>query len=185
MKKIILSIFFVIFSFGFAKVNNISEIKTLDLIVQEKTFFSNKSEEKVYNIKYVIPNLMKKEMLEPKSHAGEIFVYANDVKKTYLPIFDQVIEDKALPEENLIIDTIALLQDKDKKDENFRKLYNSGKLVRIKNKNVTIEPKKTQLIDGYYIPVSIEIYDGDILAATLTLKNVKINQNIDRKEFEL
>ena len=191
MKKLILSLLFLICSLSFAEtskdvqVKNISDIKTLDLIVQEKTFLNKKSDEKVYNIKYIIPNMMRKEMLEPQSHKGEIFVYVDDTKKSYLPIFEQVLEDEAQPEENLIIDTIILLQNKDRKDEKFRKLYNSGKLVRIRNDNITIEPKKTELIDGYYIPVSMKILDGDTVVAELTLKDVKINQKIDRKEFEL
>lgn len=191
MKKLILSLLFLICSLSFAEtskdvqVKNISDIKTLDLIVQEKTFLNKKSDEKVYNIKYIIPNMMRKEMLEPQSHKGEIFVYVDDTKKSYLPIFEQVLEDEAQPEENLIIDTIILLQNKDRKDEKFRKLYNSGKLVRIRNDNITIEPKKTELIDGYYIPVSMKILDGDTVVAELTLRDVKINQKIDRKEFEL
>ena len=185
MKKFILAIFFIISSFGFAEVKNISEIKTLNLIVKEKTFFNKRSDEKVYNIKYVVPNLMRKEMLEPKSHRGEIFVYADDTKKTYLPVFEQVMEDKAKPEENLIIDTIVLLQNKDRKDEKFRKLYNSGKLVRIRNDNVIIEPQKMELIDNYYIPTFIKIFDEETLVAELKIENVKINKEIDRKEFEL
>lgn len=185
MKKLILVVFFMIFSLGFAEVKNISDIKTLDLIVREKTFFNKKSEEKVYSIKYVVPNLMRKEMLEPKSHQGEIFVYADDTKKTYLPVFDEVHEDKAQPEENLIIDTIVLLQNKDRKDEKFRKLYNSGKLVRIRNDNVRIEPQKMELIENYYIPVFIKIFDGDTLIAELKIENVKINREISKKEFEL
>lgn len=185
MKKLILAVFFMIFSLGFAEVKNISDIKTLDLIVREKTFFNKKSEEKVYSIKYVVPNLMRKEMLEPKSHQGEIFVYADDTKKTYLPVFDEVHEDKAQLEENLIIDTIVLLQNKDRKDEKFRKLYNSGKLVRIRNDNVRIEPQKMELIENYYIPVFIKIFDGDTLIAELKIENVKINREISKKEFEL
>lgn len=188
MKKIIVMIFLLLTSLCTAasgKVKNISDIKTLDLIVKEKTFINKKSQEKVYNIKYVIPNLMKKKILEPKSHKGEIFVYVDDTKKTYLPIFEQVIEEEALPEENFVIDTIKLLQNKDRKDENFRKLYNSGKLVRIRNDNITIEPVKTELINGYYIPVLIKVFDGDIVVAELTLKDVKINEKIERKEFEL
>ena len=185
MKKLIFAVFFMIFSFGFAEVKNISDIKTLDLIVREKTFLNKKSEEKVYSIKYVVPNLMRKEMLEPKSHQGEIFVYADDTKKTYLPVFDEVHEDKAQPEENLIIDTIVLLQNKDRKDEKFRKLYNSGKLVRIRNDNVRIEPQKMELIENYYIPVFIKIFDGNALVAELKIENIKINREISKKEFEL
>ena len=124
-------------------------------------------------------------MLEPQSHRGEVFVYADDTKKTYLPVFDEVTEDKAVPEENLVIDTIVLLQNKDRKDEKFRKLYNNGKLVRIRNDNVIIEPQKMELIDNYYIPVFIKIFDGDILVAELKIENVKINSEISRKEFEL
>lgn len=185
MKKIILSIFFIICSFSFSEVKNISEIKTLDFIVKEKVFINKKSDEKVYNIKYVVPDLLRKELLEPESHKGEVFVYVDDMKKTYLPVFDEVTEDKASPEENLVIDTIVLLQNKDRKDEKFRKLYNSGKLVRIRNDNVIIEPQKMELIDNYYIPVSIKIFDGDVLVAELKIENVKINTKIDRKEFEL
>ena len=81
MKKIILAIFFALCSFSFAEVKNISDIKSLDLIVREKTFINKRSEEKVYNIKYVVPNLLRKEMLEPQSHRGEVFVYADDTKK--------------------------------------------------------------------------------------------------------
>ncbi len=42
-----------------------------------------------------------------------------------------------------------------------------------------------ELIDNYYIPVSIKIFDGDVLVAELKIENVKINTEIDRKEFEL
>lgn len=185
MKKIILAIFFIFSSLGFARVKNISDIKTLDLIVREKAFINKKSEEKIYNIKYVVPNLLKKEMIKPISHKGEIFVYVDGVRKTYLPIFDEVTEDKAIPEENLIVDTIVLLQNKDRKDESFRKLYNSGKLVRIRNENVTIEPQKMELVDGYYMPVFVKIFDSDTLVAEIKIENIKINKEIDRKEFEL
>ncbi len=185
MKKIILAVFLIISSFALGEVKNISDIKTLDLVVKEKTFINKKSEEKIYNIKYVVPDLMRKEVLEPVSHRGEIFVYSDDTKKTYLPIFDQVTEEAAEPEENLVIDTIVLLQNKDRKDEKFRKLYNSGKLVRIRNDNVIIEPQKMELIDNYYIPVFIKIFDGEILAAEIRIQDVKINTEIDRKEFEL
>lgn len=185
MKKIILAIFFMLYSLNFSQVKNISDIKTLELTVKEKVFLNRKSEEKVYNIKYVVPNLMKKEMLEPKSHKGEIFIYIDDIKKTYLPIFDEVLEDKAEPEENFVIDTIVLLQNKDRKDEKFRKLYNSGKLVRIRNDNITIAPQKMKLIDDYYIPSYVKIFEGENLIAEIKIENVKINTEISRKEFEL
>lgn len=187
MKKLILFMFLMVFSFSFSqkKIENISGIKTLELVVKEKSFYNNKSENKVYKLKYIVPNIMKKEMMEPESHKGEIFIYKDGIKKTYLPIFDEVLEDEKAPEENFVVETISLLQEKDKEDKKFRKLYNSGKDIQIRNKNITIRLGNLKLIKNYYIPTNIEIYDNDELAGKLIILDAKVNKKIDEKEFEI
>lgn len=42
-----------------------------------------------------------------------------------------------------------------------------------------------ELIENYYIPVFIKIFDSDALVAELKIENVKINREISKKEFEL
>lgn len=186
MKKILFFIFLLMFSMSFSKenkINNISEIKTLELVVNEETFINTKSEKKLYTLKYVVPNFLKKEMIEPKSHKGEIFVYNNGIKETYLPIFDEVIRDEKAPEENFVIDTISLLQNKDKNDKSFRKLYNSGKNIQIRNNKILIKLENMVLVKNCYMPSQIRIFEGDSLIGKLMISDIKINEKIDEKEF--
>lgn len=183
-KKLIFALIFTIFSFSFSEIKNISEIKSIEMSVSEKSFINNK-EEKLYKMKYVIPNLMRKEMVEPKSHKGEVFIYNNGVKIIYLPIFDEIVEDSGEAEENFVIDTVNQLQKKDVSDSSFRKLYNSGKNLTLKIDNIKLELKKMEIVDEFYIPTYIKVFDKDSLVAEINLKDIKINKNIDEKEFDL
>lgn len=186
MKKIIVVMFFIIFSFSIGRnIKNISEIKTLDIMVKEKSFFNKESQEKKYNLKYIVPNIIKKEFIEPESHRGEIFIYKNGIKKIYLPIFEEVIEDKESTDENSFVEIISFLQKKDKESKKFRNLYNSGKEIFIKNKNLKIKLKELKLIKNFYIPTVIEIFDKDALIGKLAIYNISINKSIDKKEFDI
>ena len=93
MKKIITFIFFLMTIVSFSEDKNITLIKNLKLLVNEKTFVNNKATSKSYEVTYSLPDTLKKVMTEPKSHKGEIFIYKDNTKTVYLPIFDQVIKE--------------------------------------------------------------------------------------------
>lgn len=188
MKKLLLFIFLIVSSLTFSekrKIKNISEIKTLELMVSEKSFINGREENKVYSLKYVVPDKMKKEMISPSSHKGEIFIYKNGVKKTYLPIFDEVLEDKKAPEENFVIDTISLLQRRDKTDKSFRRLYNSGRNLQIKDRDIVIMLEDMNVVSDYYIPNKIRVFENNSLIGELNISNIEINKTINEEEFEI
>ncbi|NME36114.1 MULTISPECIES: hypothetical protein [Fusobacterium] len=187
MKRVITLLFFIFISiFSFSEESkDINTIKTLKMIVNEKSFNNNKSNEKTYDILYRLPNVLKKTMLEPKSHKGEIFLYKDNKKIVYLPIFDQVIEENNIEEENYIVDTITFFQKKYKDDSEFKKLYNTKNKFQVKKENLNLDILKMENIDGYKLPVEIKIYDKNILIAHLKLSNIVINKNISESEFKI
>ncbi|WP_027128829.1 hypothetical protein [Fusobacterium perfoetens] len=187
MKRVITLLFFIFISvFSFSEdYRDINNIKTLKMLVNEKNFNNNKSTEKTYDILYKLPNMLKKTMLEPKSHKGEIFIYKDNKKIVYLPIFNQLIEENNVEEENYIVDTITFFQKKYKNDSEFKKIYNTKNKFQVKKENLNLNILKMENIEGYRLPVEIKIYDKDILIAHLKLSNITINKNISESEFKI
>lgn len=185
MIKKILILFLVIFSFSFSKYNDINNIKNLSITVKETTKQGKNTINKTYLIKYILPDKLKKEILEPSSHKGEIFIYKNNKKITYLPIFDEKIIDEATVDENIIGEFIKLFQRTYKKDSSFRNKYNSSKNLIIKKENLNIKILKFNVFSNYRIPTEMEIYDNDIFVGQLIFSNVKINSQIPKSEFDI
>lgn len=184
IKKIIL-LFLTIFTFSFSKYNDINNIKNLTMTVKESTIQGMKKTNKTYLIKYLLPDKLRKEMLEPKSHKGEIFIYKDNKKITYLPIFDEKIEEKASVDENMISEFIKLFQRTYKKSPSFKEKYDNSKNLIIKKDNLNIKILKFNVFSNYRIPVEMEIHDNDIFIGTLNFSNVTINSDIYKKEFDI
>lgn len=185
MIKKISVLFFIIFTFSFSKYNDITNIKNLSMKVEETTIQKKEKTKKTYLIKYLLPDKLKKEMLEPKSHRGEIFIYKNNKKITYLPIFDEKIEEQASIDENMISEFIKLFQRTYDKSSSFKEKYNTSKNLIIKKDNLNIKILKFNVFSNYRIPIEMEIYDNDIFVGTLKFSNVIINSGISKKEFDI
>ena len=124
-------------------------------------------------------------MVEPKSHKGEIFIYKDNSKTVYLPIFDQVIKEEDIDEENFLVETIKYFQENYKKSSSFRKIYDTEKNFTVKKENLVFEILKMGEFDGYRLPVHLKIYDGKILLAELKISDIKVNINISESEFQI
>lgn len=185
MKKIITFIFFLMTIVSFSEDKNITLIKNLKLLVNEKTFVNNKATAKSYEVTYSLPDTLKKVMTEPKSHKGEIFIYKDNTKTVYLPIFDQVIKEDNIDEENFLVETIKYFQENYKKSENFRKIYNLEKSFTVKKDNLVFDILKMGEFDGYRLPIHLKVFDGKILLAELKISDVIVNSQIKESEFEI
>lgn len=185
MKKIML-LFLIIFSFSFSKYNDISNIRSLVMSVKEDiNSKGKKNTSKIYLIKYNLPNELKKETLEPKTHKGEIFIYKNNKKITYLPILNEKIEEEASIDENQVSNFITFFQKKYKSDETFKKKYNISEKLIIKKENLNLEILEFKIFSNYKLPVIINIYENDMLIGTLTFSNIEINRAIPKSEFDI
>lgn len=185
MKKIML-LFLIIFNFSFSKYNDISNIKSLIMSVKEEVYTQGKkSTSKIYLIKYNLPDELKKETLEPKTHKGEIFIYKNSKKIIYLPILNEKIEEEASIDENQVSSFINFFQKKYKNDEIFQKKYNSSETLVIKKEYLNLEILEFKIFSNYKLPVKIKIYENDMLIGTLTFSNVEINKTIPKSEFDI
>lgn len=185
MKKFFVFIYFLISIVSFSEDKNITLINTLKMIVNEKTYVNNKSTEKTYELVYLLPKTLKKVMVEPKSHKGEIFIYKDKTKIIYLPIFDQITREENSQEENFIVETIRFFQENYKKNNSFRKIYENEKSFRVSKENLKFEILKMEKVDGYKLPVYLKIYENDILLAELRLSEIKINEKISESEFDI
>ncbi|WP_300361751.1 hypothetical protein [Fusobacterium sp.] len=185
MKKIFTFMYFLISIVSFSENKNITLIDTLKMFVNEKTYVNKKSNEKSYDLIYLLPKTLKKVMVEPKSHRGEIFIYKDSTKIVYLPIFDQITREENSQEENFIVETIRFFQENYKKNSSFRKVYDNEKSFRVSKKNLTFEILKMENIDGYRLPTYLKIYEDNILLAELKLSKIKVNEKIPGSEFEI
>lgn len=179
-------VFFLSFLTMFGQVKSLESIKDIQLDVVEKVVLENKPREKEYQIKLILPNLLLKKITAPKLNAGEIYLYKDGKRFVYLPIFDEITEEKSDKDTNYFLDTIKVLINKEKNDPKFKASYAKGEI-----KTLTYESGlKTNLlkyekVDGYLLPTLIDVYDGQIKVATLVLKNIKINGGLKSKDFDI
>lgn len=182
IKKILIFLILSITCFG--KINKISNIKDLQAIVMEKTELNGEIREKEYTIKYISSDYLRKEVLLPKINKGEIYQYENNKRYVYIPLFDEVTEEKSNDEFNNFLTIINQLKSKDKTDKEFSKNYYSKKIVELKFKDTySIKIKKFKEIDNYLLPIELEIYDGKIKISTIRLKDIKVNSSLKREEL--
>lgn len=181
-KKIM--IFLVLSVAIFASSSRISQIKTLSSQVSESTYFTGEKKTKVYNIEYVEPDYLRKEIISPTINKGEIFQYENNKRYIYIPLFDEVTEDGNVDEVNNFLSIIKDLKNKDINDENFSKNYYQKKVKKVKYKDIyEIHLLNFKKVNGILIPIKISIYEGDVKLADLKLEDVKINNGLQRKEL--
>lgn len=186
MKKLILLCFLLVFTAVFSVEKRISDIKTLEFITKEKIIVNGRNRDTEYNIKFQIPDKIKKEMLLPEINKGELYIYNGDEKLVYLPIFDQTTREKVSSDENRIIEIINYIFEKEKNDMNFRKKYYNMEIKEIALEDgVRIIFNSFENVDDYILPKVFELYDNDIKIGDIYIEGYKINPRFNEKEFIL
>lgn len=164
----------------------LSTIKDLQGFVLENTAINNRKIEKKYNIQLIIPNLLKKEMVFPEMNKGEIYLYKDGKRYVYLPIFNEVSEDRSDSDTNNFLNIMNYIIKETKENKEFRKNYYEGKIKKLSLKdNIIINLLEYKSIEGYLLPTKIDVYSGKEKMGTLIFSNIKINQNLKEDDFKI
>ncbi len=170
----------------FGMENKISNIKNLKFYVEEKTRINNRDVITGYNILIKFPNVIKKEMIFPEMNKGEVYIYNGKNKITYIPLFNEIIEEKVNNEENKILEFLNLIIDKDKKDKEFKEdYYKNKKITILLTTGEKIIIKNMLDVKGYLLPEELEIWSGENKISTLKMKRIEVNINIPEGEFKI
>ncbi|MEG0069000.1 hypothetical protein [Cetobacterium sp.] len=165
-----------------AKISNIKDIYSL---VKEVTYLNGEKKEKTYKIEYISPDYLRKEIILPNVNKGEIFQYEKGDAKVYIPLFDEVVEEKNSDDVSNFLSIIKDLKNKDLNDKNFIDNYYLKKIKELKYKDsYKIKIKKYEKINGFLLPVELEIFEDNSKLAELKLQNVQVNSGIKRKELK-
>ncbi|MGL6154078.1 MAG: LolA family protein [Cetobacterium sp.] len=164
----------------------LSTIKDLQGFVLENTAINNRKIEKKYNIQLIIPNLLKKEMVFPEMNKGEIYLYKDGKRYVYLPIFNEVSEDRSDSDTNNFLNIMNYIIKETKENKEFRKNYYEGKIKKLSLKdNIIVNLLEYKSIEGYLLPTKIDVYSGKEKMGTLIFSNIKINQNLKEDDFKI
>jgi len=186
VKKLLILLFLLMTTLTLSKEKSISDIKTLEFLTKEEIILNKENRKTEYNIKFQIPDKIKKEIVIPELNKGEIYIYNQNEKIVYLQLFEQVTHEKVNADENRIIKVINYIFEQEKENEDFRKKYYASKIGElILEDGVKIRFKKFSKVDGYLLPVSFEIYDKDIKIGDIKIEKYKINPNFSKEEFML
>ena len=173
MKKYLILLFIFIQGLVFSATKSLSDIKTVKFDVVEKTTVKSKKKEISYKVDFELPNKIKKEVTAPELNKGEIYLYDYTANKkvVYLPLFNEVKENKIVDDENRIIKAINKIIEEEKKNKDFSQKYYSKK------------PQSFIEVDGYIFPEVVEIKDKGTKVADIKISNLKINPILDSKTF--
>ena len=186
MKKFIILLFILIQGLVFSTTKSLSDIKTVKFDVVEKTTVKSKKKEISYKIDFELPNKIKKEVTAPELNKGEIYLYDYTANKkvVYLPLFNEVKENKIVDDENRIIKAINKIIEEEKKNKNFSQKYYAKKSQSLNiDEQVSINILSYLEVDGYVFPEVVEIKDGGTKVGDIKISNLKINPVLDSKTF--
>lgn len=186
MKKFIILLFILVQGLVFSATKSLSDIKTVKFNVVEKTTVKSKKKEISYKIDFEIPNKIKKEVTAPELNKGEIYLYdyTTSKKVVYLPLFNEVKENKIVDDENRIIKAINKIIEEEKKNKEFSKNYNAKKPQNLNiDEQVTVDILSYIEVEGYILPEVVDIKDGGTKVGNIKINNIKINPILDNKVF--
>ena len=182
IKKILL--FLLIGTTVIASSKKISNIRDLYSVVKETIYLNGNKKEKEYKIEYISPDYLRKEITAPIVNKGEIFQYEKDKSLVYIPLFNEVSKNNNEDVSNFL-SIIKDLKNKDQNDKNFIDNYYLEKVKELKYKdNYKIKIKEYKKIDGYLLPIKMEIFEEGSKIADLDLKDTKVNSDLKRKELK-
>ena len=186
MKKYLILLFIFIQGLVFSSTKSLSDIKTVKFDVVEKTTVKSKKKEISYKVDFELPNKIKKEVTAPELNKGEIYLYDYTANKkvVYLPLFNEVKENKIVDDENRIIKAINKIIEEEKKNKDFSQKYYSKKPQSLNiDEQVSIDILSYIEVDGYIFPEVVEIKDKGTKVADIKISNLKINPILDSKTF--
>lgn len=186
MKKFIILLFILVQGLVFSATKILSDIKTVKFDVVEKTTVKSKKKEISYKIDFEIPNKIKKEVTAPELNKGEIYLYdyTTSKKVVYLPLFNEVKENKIVDDENRIIKAINKIIEEEKKNKDFSQKFYAKKHQSLNiDEQVSIDILSYIEVDGYIFPEAVEIKDRGTKVGDIKISNLKINPILDSKTF--
>ncbi len=185
MKKMTLILIWIISQVGlFASYQRIYDIKDLYSVVKETTFINGEEREKNYTIEYIETDYLRKEVTFPNVNKGEIFQYSGNKSLVYIPLFNEVIENKSDDKSNFL-PIINNLKDKDKNDKNFIDNYYKLKVSELDyENNYKIKINKYGDVNNFLIPIDMDILERGNKVANIKLETIKINSGLRRKELK-
>ena len=167
-----------------ASSKRISNIQDIYSTVKETVYLNGDKKEKEYKIEYISPDYLRKEIISPNVNKGEIFQYENEKSLVYIPLFDEVSQNNSEDVSNFL-SIIKDLKNKDQNDKNFIDNYYLKKVKELKYKdNYRIKIKEYRKVDGYLLPIKMEIFERESKVADLDLKDTKVNSGLKRKELK-
>ena len=182
----VIALFFSFFLLTFSKVTSLSDIKTMNFIVKEEVKNNSDIKTKIYKVKYILPNQLKKEIIYPEMNKGELYIYTDGKKITYLPFFDETTVESGDAEGDYIVNVVSKIREKERTDAAFKEKYHKGEISSMQfDKNLRTKFNKFEKVDGYMIPVEIEIYDGQQMIAKISLSNISLNGVVKQEEFKI
>lgn len=184
MKKFIILLFILVQGLVFSATKSLSDIKTVKFDVVEKTTVKSKKKEISYKIDFEIPNKIKKEVTAPELNKGEIYLYdyITSKKVVYLPLFNEVKENKIVDDENRIIKAINKIIEEEKKNKEFSKNYNAKKPQSLNiDEQVTVDILSYIEVEGYILPEVVDIKDNGTKIGNIKISNLQINPKLEEK----
>ena len=184
MKKFIILLFILVQGLVFSATKSLSDIKTVKFDVVEKTTVKSKKKEISYKIDFEIPNKIKKEVTAPELNKGEIYLYdyTTSKKVVYLPLFNEVKENKIVDDENRIIKAINKIIEEEKKNKEFSKNYNAKKPQSLNiDDQVIVDILSYVEVEGYILPEVVDIKDDGTKVGNIKISNIQINPKLEEK----
>ena len=184
MKKFIILLFILVQGLVFSATKSLSDIKTVKFDVVEKTTVKSKKKEISYKIDFEIPNKIKKEVTAPELNKGEIYLYDYTASKkvVYLPLFNEVKENKIVDDENRIIKAINKIIEEEKENKEFSKNYNAKKPQSLNiDEQVTVDILSYIEVEGYILPEVVDIKDSGTKVGNIKISNLQINPKLEEK----
>ncbi len=179
MKRWYICLIFMLSTMLYGQSKSLSSLKKLRFTVDEKVKMNNKKREKKYNIIFEIPNRVRKEIIFPEINRGEIYIYNNSKKITYLPIFDEYKVTEIDGEENQIIQAVNKIIELEKTDKKFKKKYlKKEKQTLFLDKNTKVVLKDYKEVGNYILPQKIKIEDSlNNIEVDVSLNKIKVNDD--------
>ena len=184
MKKYLILLFIFIQGLVFSATKSLSDIKTVKFDVVEKTTVKSKKKEISYKVDFELPNKIKKEVTAPELNKGEIYLYDYTANKkvVYLPLFNEVKENKIVDDENRIIKAINKIIEEEKKNKEFSKNYNAKKPQSLNiDEQVTVDILSYTEVEGYILPEVVDIKDSGTKVGNIKISNLQINPKLEEK----
>lgn len=184
MKKYLILLFIFIQGLVFSATKSLSDIKTVKFDVVEKTTVKSKKKEISYKVDFELPNKIKKEVTAPELNKGEIYLYDYTANKkvVYLPLFNEVKENKIVDDENRIIKAINKIIEEEKKNKEFSKNYNAKKPQSLNiDEQVTVDILSYIEVEGYILPEVVDIKDNGTKIGNIKISNLQINPKLEEK----